>query len=399
MLRTIIISPDVGIADRLGETLTAFGDDIKICRTLEGYPSTIELSRTLRAHAPEVIFLSFENVPLALETVKFLETASAGLQIVAIHRICDANLLRETMRAGIREFLTEPFETSSVVESLRNVKALLDKKAPIYESTNQIVTFVPSKAGVGTTTLALNIAGAMARTKENSVLLTDLDLNSGMLRFLLKLTNEYSIVDAVENAGEMDENIWPQLVSKRFGLDVLHAGRVNPNLRIDPSQIQAMMSFIRRNYQALVFDVSGNLERYSLEAMQESKRVFLVCTPEIPSLHLAREKMGFLKTVSLDTRVSILLNRVSKKPLFTPQQVEELVGAKVEYSFSNDYFAVSRATTGGQCLDPESVIGKQCEEFAATLMERRPPPAVPERRKKFLEFFNVGAPQMASSEK
>jgi Flp pilus assembly CpaE family ATPase len=207
------------------------------------------------------------------------------------------------------------------------------------------------------------------------------------------------VVDAVENAGEMDENMWPQLVSQRFGLDVLHAGRVNPNLRIEPAQIQSLMSFARRNYDALVFDVSGNLERYSLEAMQESKRVFLVCTPEIPSLHLAREKMAFLKTVSLDSRVTILLNRVSKKPLFTPQQVEELVGAKVEYSFSNDYFAVSRATTGGQCLDPESVIGKQCAEFAIALMERKPPPPMPEKRKKFLEFFNVGTPQMASSEK
>jgi Flp pilus assembly CpaE family ATPase len=157
---------------------------------------------------------------------------------------------------------------------------------------------------------------------------------------------------------------------------------------------------MRRNYQALVFDLSGNLERYSLEAMQESKRVFLVCTPEIPSLHLAREKMGFLKTVGLDQRVSILLNRVSKKPLFTPQQVEELVGAKVMYSFSNDYFAVSRATTGGQCLDPESVIGRQCTEFAGMVMERRPPTPTPEKRKKFLEFFNVGNPhQMVSTEK
>ncbi len=399
MLRTIIISPDVTIADRLGQTLAEFGEDIKVCRTIEGYPSSLDLSRTLRAHAPEVIFLSFENVPLAVETVKFLENSSAGLQIVAIHRTCDANLLRDTMRAGIREFLTDPFEVGAVVESLRNVKALLDKRPPAYESTNQIVTFLPSKAGVGSTTLALNVAAAMGRGREHSVLLTDLDLNSGMLRFLLKLTNEYSVVDAVENSGEMDENIWPQLVSKRFGLDILHAGRVNPNLRIEPSQIQSLMNFIRRNYEALVFDLSGNLERYSLEAMQESKRVFLVCTPEIPSLHLAREKMGFLKTVGLHQRVSVLLNRVSKKPLFTPQQVEELVGAKVEYSFSNDYFAVSRATTGGQCLDPESVIGKQCTEFAMTLLEKRPPAAVPEKRKKFLEFFNVGTPQMASSEK
>jgi pilus assembly protein CpaE len=397
MLRTIIISPDQKIAEGLHQSLEELGS-VEVVRVIDRYLPGVELLRALRAHAPDLVFLSFEQVPAAVETVRFLDAQSPGLQIIAIHRMCDANLLRETMRIGIREFLTVPFDPSSVMDALRNVKTLIDKKPVVYEATNQIVSFLPSKAGSGTTTLALNIAAAMARSREHeSVLLTDLDLNSGMLRFLLKLGNEYSVIDAMENATAMDENIWPQLVTPAAGMEVLHAGRVNPNLRVEPTQVHSLIQFMRRNYQALVFDLSGNLERYSLEVMQESRRVFLVCTPEIPSLHLAREKMGFLKTLGIDSKVSLLLNRVSKKPLFTIAQVEELVGAKVVYSFNNDYFAVSRATTSGQCLDPESGIGRQCAEFAtAALADRRQ--AIPERRKKFLEFFNVGAPQPLISE-
>jgi len=397
VLRTIIINPDVAMAERLGQTLAQFGDAVELCKIVDRYPAGVDLLRTLRAHAPEVVFLSFENVSQAVETVKFLETQNAGLQIIAIHGICDAHLLRETMRAGVREFLTDPFEEASVSEALRNVTALLQKKPPVYEATNQIISFLPSKAGVGATTLALNISAALAKGKQGSLLLTDLDLNSGMVRFLLKLTTEYSLVDAVENAGGIDENIWPQLISNRMGMDVLHAGRVNPNLRVDPTQVQSLIQFMRRNYAALVFDMSGNLERYSIEVMQESRSVFLVCTPEIPSLHLAREKMGFLKTLGLDSKVSLMLNRVLKKPLFTVQQVEDLVGAKVVASFSNDYFAVSRATTAGQALDPQSVIGQQCAAFAATLSDIKPTKKPAEKRKKFLQYFNVGgSPQMAS---
>ena len=275
--------------------------------------------------------------------------------------------------------------------------SLLQKKPPVYEATNQIVSFLPSKAGVGCTTIAMNVCAALARGKEGSVLLTDLDMNSGMMRFLMKLTTEYSVIDAVENAVTMDENMWPQLISSKFGMDVLHAGRVNPNIRVEPTQIHNLIQFMRRNYEALVFDMSGNLERYSIEVMQESRRVFLVCTPEIPSLHLAREKMGFLKTLGIDTKVSLLLNRVPKKPPFTVAQVEELVGVKVAASFSNDYFAVSRATTAGQALDPQSVIGQQCSAFADSLSERRPIGAIENRGKKFLEFFNVGQ-QLATSD-
>jgi Flp pilus assembly CpaE family ATPase len=397
MLRTIIISPDPKAAEALQQSIAMLGQVVEVTRVVDRYLTGMDLLRALRAHAPDVVFLSFEDVTAALETVRFLDAQSPGLQVVAIHRMCDANLLRETMRAGIREFLTVPFDTGALIEALRSVKLLLDKKPPVYEATNQILSFLPSKAGAGTTTLALNIASAMARSKDHdSVLLTDLDLNSGMLRFLLKLNNDYSLIDAVENTNGMDENIWPQLVTKIAGMDVLHAGRVNPNLRVDPTQVHTLIQFMRRNYQALIFDLSGNLERYSLEVMQESRKVFLVCTPEIPSLHLAREKLGFLKTLGLDQKVSLLLNRVNKKPLFTVAQVEELVGAKVIFSFSNDYFAVSRATTSGQCLDPESVIGRQCTEFAAATSERRQ--ATPERKKKFLEFFNVGSAQPVATE-
>lgn len=400
MLRTIIISPEPGIAERLGETLANFDGAVQMCRVVDKYPDSIELARILRAHAPEVIFLSFEAVPQAVATVRFLESQSAGLQIIAFNRVCDATHLRESMRAGVREFLTDPFDEETVGDALRNVNMQLQKKPPVYESTNQIVSFLPSKAGSGCTTLAMNISAAMTRGKEGSLLLTDLDLNSGMLRFLMKLGNEYSLADAVETAATMDENIWPQLVTSKFGMDVLHAGRVNPNIRVEPTQVQSLIQFMRRNYEALVFDMSGNLERYSIEVMQESRRVFLVCTPEIPSLHLAREKMGFLKTLGLDTKVSLLLNRVQKKPPFTVAQVEELVGAKVAASFSNDYFAVGRATTAGQALDTQSVIGQQCTAFAAGLFERRPPvaAATEKKGKKFLEFFNVGSQQLVSQD-
>ncbi len=398
VLRTIIISPDVAMAERLGAAVAQFGDAAEVCKIVDHYPAAVDLLRTLRAHAPTVVFLSFENVGQAVETVKFLETQSTGLQIIAIHGLCDANLLRETMRAGVREFLTDPFDHASLSDALRNASALLKKKPPVYESTNQILSFLPSKAGVGSTTLALNVSAALARGKTGSLLLTDFDLNSGMVRFLLKLTSEYSLVDAVENSSAMDENIWPQLISTRSGMDVLHAGRVNPNLRVDPTQVQSLLQFMRRNYDALVFDMSGNLERYSIEVMQESRQVFLVCTPEIPSLHLAREKMGFLKTLGLDSKVSLLLNRVQKKPLFSIAQVEELVGAKVLNSFSNDYFAVSKATTAGQVLDPTSSIGQQCAAFAASLSGSKPAKSTLPK-KKFLQYFNVGnAPAQLASQ-
>ena len=113
------------------------------------------------------------------------------------------------------------------------------------------------------------------------------------------------------------------------------------------------MEFMRRNYTSLCFDMSGNLERYSLEIMHESKRIFLVCTPEIPSLHLAREKYLYLKQLDLGERVSVLLNRCPKRSLISPQQIEQLLGVPIYMTFPNDYQGVQRAMTAGRWVDTE----------------------------------------------
>jgi Flp pilus assembly CpaE family ATPase len=154
-----------------------------------------------------------------------------------------------------------------------------------------------------------------------------------------------------------------------------------------------LIAFMRRNYQSLCFDVSGNLERYSLELMQESKRILLVCTPEIPSLHQAREKMIFLKTHDLDGRVSVILNRVSKKGMITTKQVAEIVGAPVVRCFPNDYMGVAQALTNGTLVAPGSELGKAYIDFAESLLvsEGAPAPKAPPNKRKFLDFLTVAS--------
>jgi pilus assembly protein CpaE len=388
VLRCIIISPDRELASHLEAAVSALGE-VTVCRTLDAYPGEVDLMRTLRAHGPQVVFLSFEFVEKALDLVRLLENHGTGVQVIAMHREMDPTLLRDSMRAGVREFIASPFERRLLIESLCGVKDLLERSPVSGAASSEIFSFLPSKAGVGTTTIGLNISAALARLPNKQVLLSDFDLSSGMLRFLLKLQTDYSVIDAVEHASHVDEGFWPQLVTSVGRLQVMHAGRLNPNLRIDPAQIRNLVEHMRRNYDVLCFDLSGNLERYSLELMQESKRILLVCTPEIASLHLAREKIAYLRSLDLDQRISIVLNRVSKKPLFTREQVEELLGMPVVRSFANDYLAVNRAMTAGKTLDPSTELGKQFTDFAQHLLEPLKPKTVSPKKGKFLEFFTV----------
>ncbi len=211
MLRTMIISPVAEQAENLQKAMSEMARFATVCRTLDRYPAAAtDVIRALRAHAPEVVFLSLEDFEKAQHTARILENEVAGLQIIAIHRYCDAAILRETMRAGLREFLAEPFELPALREALGNAKAQVERRPPSQPASDQIISFLPSKAGVGTSTLALNVSAALARTANTRVVLSDLDLNSGMLRFLLKIKNDHSVLDALENSSNLDEAMWEQ---------------------------------------------------------------------------------------------------------------------------------------------------------------------------------------------
>jgi len=392
-LRSIIISPDQELGRRLTAALEATGL-VEVDRTLDHYPTAIELVRTLRALATDVVFINFESLKEGLETVRNLEADGSQRQVVGFQSHAGTAVLRETMRAGVREFLADPFEPKAVLESMQSIKTLLQQRPAVYESTNQVFSFLPSKAGVGASTIAVNVSGALARRANTRVLLADFDLSSGMLRFMLKLTNEFSVPDAISRVGDMDENLWPQLVTAVAGMDVLHAGRINPSYRIDPAQVANLVAYMRRAYQVVCFDLSGNLEKYSIELMQESKRILLVCTGEIPSLHLAREKLAFLRDMGLSARVSVVLNRVRKNPLFSQTQVEELLGQPVVRAFSNEYLAVNHAVEEGKLLDSTSELGQSFAEFAAQLIDQ-PEVKHAANKRRFLDFFRP-APTLAT---
>ena len=392
-MRSIIISPDHELGRRLTAALEATGQ-VEVDRTLDHYPTAIELVRTLRALATDVVFINFESLKQGLETVQFLEADGSQRQIVGFQSHIDTAVLRETMRAGVREFLTEPFEPRAVLESVNSIKTLLQQRPTVNESTNQIFSFLPSKAGVGASTIAANVSGALARRPNTRVLLSDFDLSSGMLRFMLKLNNEYSVPDAISRVAYIDENLWPQLVTPVAGMDVLHAGRLNPSYRIEPAQVANLLTFMRRTYQVLCFDLSGNLEKYSIELMQESKRILLVCTAEIPALHLAREKLAFLRDMGLSGRVSVVLNRMRKNPLFSRAQVEELLGQPVVRVFPNDYLAVNHAVEEGKLLYAGTELGQSFAEFAAQLMDQ-PDVKQAAAKRRFLDFFRP-APTLAT---
>jgi pilus assembly protein CpaE len=386
MLRGAIICPDRELGDRLVSALQE-SHRIGIVRRLEAYPNAVDLGRFLRAAAPEIVFLSIETRQQALESAKKIEELCPGLQVVAINRTCDPPILLETMRSGIREFLSPPFEQQTLHEALQRISELISQNPPIFETTDALFAFLPAKAGAGATTIAVNTSLALSKIPDTNVLLADLDLNSGMVGFMLLLNQTpYTIVDAAENALELDENLWPKIVSSKGNLDVLPVGKLSPGFRIEAAQIRQILTYARRHYSAIFVDLSGMMEKYSIEILHEAKQVYLVCTTELPSLHLCREKLAFLRSQDLAGRVHILLNRSQKRGQISLEEMEKLFGMPIHMTFPNDYAGVHEALTAGKSVNPASPLGSRYRELAENMLGKKAPAA--ERKRGFMDLLS-----------
>jgi pilus assembly protein CpaE len=388
MLRSFIFGRDQALAEQIQKLLWELGFD-NGTRILDRYPGNHEVPSLVRGHAPHLIFLDLQAMDRALDVVAAVNETAPGTPIVSFSKTFDSATLLPLMRAGVRDFLQYPFRREALTEVLERIGNLIGKQPPPIRSTDLFLAFVPSKGGAGASTLAMNLSLALARSPQKKVLLVDADLHSGLIKFYLRLEKPYSILHATQQALELDDELWAELVSPAHGLDVLPAGRPTTGNHLQCAQLQPMIDFALRNYDLVTVDLPESLESHAMEVLSQSRRVYLVCTPELPSLHLARQKAQFLESMNLGDRIQVLLNRFSKRSTLTVSHVEDILGRRVAMVFANDYEAVQKSQSAAAPIDPASELGRQICAFAGTILPTAPnTPKAPERQPhKFLEHF------------
>jgi len=210
-VKCVVIGPDRDLAGQLFSCFEDLGG-IKIQRDFSQYPDESELLRMVRSLLPQILFVSLHDEKKAFEIIELLEREHPNLQVAVFHSSVEQQTLIKLMQHGIREYIAPPFDADEMAEVLIRIRDAALKNPLTTPSTSLVYSFLPSKPGSGTTTLAINTALAIAKQPDSNCLLLDLDLNSGLIRFLLKLDNDYTILDAAEHASDMEDALWPQLV-------------------------------------------------------------------------------------------------------------------------------------------------------------------------------------------
>jgi pilus assembly protein CpaE len=338
-------------------------------RDLRNWPALIERLEFLR---PEVVLLDITGLPLPLEeAVRGVRAALPDAMLVALDQTAQPEAILTAMRAGANEFLYPPLG-DNLRKAVARRAAVLPRPKEDSRSPGKVLGFLSAKGGCGATTIACHLAAELgrvsARRAEHSVLV-DLDLQSGIVGFLMKIKSSYSVLDAVQNLHRLDVSYWQALVSAEWpGLEIIAAPTgYLPKDPVPGEALAKVLAFARAHYGLTVVDLGCTLNMATITVLDEIDGVYLVTTLDVPALHQAKQAVQTLVNAGFGNRLHIILNRTPQRPDVTAEELERILGLPIDTMLPNDYYALYDAFCKGKLLPPGSHLSRQLSSFAMRL--------------------------------
>ncbi len=386
-LTVAVISPDRDVHQQIASALEET-PGVGPLWTLADYPGSSQLTQIGQAATGCIVFLDFSNPLRAKAVAAELDNDYPRAATIAMHSASSPQDLIELMQLGIREVITLPVSADDVARALARARRKLEHETHSVETSGRIFAFVPAKPGTGATTIAMHSAAAVARLSKERTLLIDFDLQLGMTSFLLKLHGGHSVMDALRLSGQLDV-LWDRLVCAREMLDILGSAPVDFERDIPPGSAVEVLDFVRRQYQTVCVDLPGEMRDHELDTLKRADEIFLVCTPDIGTLHMAKKKKDLLVQLAVQPRVSVILTRAQGRATVSVGQIESILELPVRFTVAAAEKEIDEATHRALAIEGRSTFAMQIENIARRMMPAKSKTASEPKLRRFMEMFSV----------
>jgi len=305
------------------------------------------VTRRVRAANPDVTIVDIpaDNPALALRTIELLHQEAPDAAIFAVGNLNQPQIIVNAMRAGAREFIERPTNTTDLLEAFVRLTAA-QRRGRQEGVRGKVLSVINAKGGNGATTVAVNLALALQSAHGQTALVDLAPLGHAALHMNLKPV--FNVADATRNLHRMDGDLLESFMTRHNGgLHLLAGGNIPA--AVDPSTAEFVKLFdmLVNHYRYVVVDASSRFDAASRLIANLSETVLLVACTDVASLWSAARVQQYLGESGSRERVRLVLNRFRKVPGFSEADAEAAVGAKLLWRVPNQYFAVSSAIDRG----------------------------------------------------
>lgn len=353
--RPFLICPNQVVHEELVAALTRLGHTPSL--DVAAYPPPRALAEVVEARRPNIFFIEIgTDLRQGLALIAGAAALSPAPAVVAVHSSGDPDLILRAVRQGAAEFLFRPFQAGQIAAALERLARLTRQAGP---SRAKVYCVLPAKSASGASTLACNLAYHLKRITSQRVLLADLDPLAGMVSFLFKLKSNYSFLDALQHASEMDADLWKGLITSYQGVDVLLSPENPVDAMSEKRDSGPLLEYSRDSYHTVVVDAAGPYGEWSLGLARACDELLLVTSNELAALHAARRALAHLCRSGLECdRIRLIAGRYNAGAGLSRDAVEKALETGVYEVLPNDPEAVHRALVEGRPVSPGTRLGK-----------------------------------------
>ena len=328
-----------------------------------GATAAVEAYRT--SPTPNVIFIEAEQRgnDILNKLDQLAEVCDAGTRVVVVGRVNDVTLYRELTRRGVSDYLIGPIGTLDVVRSICNLFSAPDAKA-----VGRIIAVVGAKGGVGASTIAHNVAWAIARDLKLDSVVTDLDLAFGTAGLDFNQDPPQGIADAVFSPDRIDTAFVDRLLSKCTDHLSLLAAPATLDRVYDfgAEAFDSIMDSLRSSIPCVVLDVPHIWSGWTKRLLISADDILVVAGPDLANLRNAKNMVDLLRAARPnDHKPYYCLNQVGvpKRPEITPADFAKALEDQplVVIPFEPQLFGT--AANNGQMIAEVSANHKSAEMF------------------------------------
>ena len=348
-LLSTLIAPDAERRRALAAKLAA--SQFTIAREFDIWPSQDDL-REIGPLGCQVVFVDVDNdIDQAIRLIENICGRDASMTVMAFSGRSDPNLILRSMQAGAREFLVEPVTPDTLNGAFSRASIRNHTQAAL----GKVFVFVPSKGGVGVTTVAANFALALTKESGARVVVVDMDFELGEIALGLGMTAAFSVVDALLNPTRFDKDFLSTLLVRHSsGLTVLASPENYHVFHCPPEGAVRLFQILREEFDYVVVD-SGTAHSYLQDTLFEvASTLYLVTEMTFPALRNAHRLISFLSAQDRNRGLEIVLNRFnSRNGGIDEKSATKAMARSVDWRIPNCYEAARAAEDNGVPLAME----------------------------------------------
>jgi len=331
--------------------LLQFENDINVVGTARTGQDAIKQTIALD---PDVVLMDINMPDMdGIEATERIQEQAPISQIVILSVQGDTNYMRRAMLAGARDFLTKPPKSDELVSVIRRAGAkakairsevqfigrgtgsLVDPRTTTVQLSGlgKIIAVYSPKGGVGTTTVATNLAVSL-HSPETPAVIVDVNLQFGDVQVFFNERGRTSIVDLTPNVDQLDSELVEDVVlhHQASGVDIVSAPPTpEDGEQVTSGNLVKVLQYLARMYSYVVVDTNSYLADETIDTLDACDLMVLISSQDIPAiintraiLQLLVARLGVEKE-----KILLVMNRFDKQIAISPEKVGHNLGHKV----------------------------------------------------------------------